>query len=130
MHRIISLVDLRSVPEAREIMEANDAAAWYRLLHDIGFDVNRDIEMEVVAHRPMTSQEVVTCPRWVGHERRDDVWMASEHCTFENKLEVIGIKDLAFQRELVAMGATPNYTAMFIDHIRQSSKKKNNKAGE
>ena len=130
MHRIISLVDLRSVPEAREIMESLDYAAWYRLLHDIGFDVSREIEMEVVAHRPMSSQEVVTCPRWVGHERKDAEWVESIHCTFENKLERIGITDLAFQRELVAMGATPNYTAMFIDHIRQSSKKKNNKAGE
>jgi hypothetical protein len=130
MHRTISLEDLRSVPQAMEVLEGNDMAAFYTMLHDIGFDVNREIEMEVVAHRPMVHQEIVICPRWVGHERKDDEWMKSKSCSFGNKLEKIGTTDLAFQKELVAMGATPNYTAMFIDHIRQSSKKKNNKAGE
>lgn len=137
--RTISMEDIKFVPEAFEILVASSKqtdvekgkTAFMEMLHDIGFDIERGVEMEVVKHRPMVHQKEVECPRWVGHERRDPEWMNSKHCTQENRLEVIGCTDLAFQKELVQMGQMPNFTAMFISHIQGVSKvKQKQKAGE
>lgn len=127
--RTISLEDIRSVPEAHKVLLSGDETLFKELLFSIGFDVERDIEMEVVTHRPMVHQKEITGPRWIGHERRDDEWMKSKHCTQENRLEKVGTTDLAFQRELVAMGSLPNYTAMIISHIKGAEGKQKQKAG-
>lgn len=127
MHRTISLEDIRSVPEAYAVFLSGDEAAFNKMLYDVGFDIERDVDLEVVEHRPMVSTQIVLGPRWVGHERRDEEWMSGPHCTWENRLEKIGTTDLGFQKELVAMGNLPNFTAMIISHISESKPKQ--KAG-
>lgn len=126
-HRTISLEDLRTIPEAMEIFLSDDQERFNQMLFEIGFDIERGVEMEVVLHRPMVHSREVMGPRWIGEERSDAEWMASPHCTLENKLVQIGIKDVAFQRELVAMSTAPNYTAMFVDHIKTEVKSRKKK---
>lgn len=123
-HRTISLEDIRTIPDAMELFKSGDIAAFNAMLYDIGFDLERGVDMEIVLHRPMTSQKEVFGPRWVGHERVDPEWMNSGNASQLNKLERLGIVDPEFQKELVAMSATPNYTAMFIDHLIDNQKPK------
>jgi len=132
-HRAISMEDLRAVPEAYKVFMEGSHQDFMDLLYSIGFDTKKDIEVETVFHRPMVHSREVACPRWIGEERSDPEWMASPYCTLENKLVQIGKKDVTFQKELVEMGTFPNYTAMFVDHIKDNTKtksRKTNKTGE
>lgn len=124
MIRWISIVDLLSFEESKEIVQSGSDKEFKELFFNIGFDITREIEYQMCLHRPMVYMAAQKAPiltiRWVGHERRDKMWMQSEYCSWENKLEELGTRDLAFQKELVAMGQFPNFTSMILEHIRDN----------
>lgn len=125
MFRAISVVDVLSCEEARQILLSQDETAFYTLLNDIGFDLKHEVDYEVCLHRPMVLDKITKTPvetgRWIGTERRDDWWLRSEHCSMENRLEMIGKKDVAFQKELLEMNRRPNFTAMACDYLADNA---------
>lgn len=125
MHRIISVIDLLSCAESKEILKNEDEKAFEQLLFDIGFDINQHIDYQICLHRPMSylaaDKHPVEAGRWIGVERKDSAWLESEHCTYDNKLEIIGTKDLEFQKELVAMSQPPNFTLNICEHLKENS---------
>lgn len=119
--RSISLEDIKTVPEAFAMVVDKRVDDFYITLFDIGFDTEKDIVLEKCVHRPLVHNNEVETYRWVGTERRDAAWMTSEWCTMENRLEVAGMKDPGFQRELIRMSRLPNFTQMIIDHVNGES---------
>lgn len=45
------------------------------LLYSMGLDVKLAYESSVCTHRSEMTHEVVTCERFVGSERRDEIWL-------------------------------------------------------
>lgn len=125
MHRAISIIDLLIFDEVKEILKNGDEKAFEELLFEIGFDINKHIHYQICLHRPMSymaaDKKPIESARWIGEERRDREWMESEYCTYDNKLELIGITDLGFQKELVGMSQPPNFTAMACNHLKENS---------
>lgn len=120
MHRAISVIDLLSFDESKQIIERGNKAEFVVLLHNIGFDIKQPIDYQICFHRAMIDNEIYYSGRWVGSERGDSEWINGEHCTLENKIEKVGTKDLALQDELIKMSSLPNYTAMTIDKMKAS----------
>jgi hypothetical protein len=120
MHRAISVIDLLSFPESRDIVQSGNKAEFVVLLHNIGFDIKQPIDYQICFHRAMIDNDVYYSGRWVGSERGDNEWLKSEYCTLENKIEKVGTKDLALQEELTRISSLPNYTAMTIEKMRVS----------
>lgn len=118
MHRAVSVVDLLSFPESKAILQNNNKGEFVALLYTIGFDIKQPIDYQICNHRALIDGQIYYTGRWVGQERGDDEWLKSVYCTLENRIEKVGVKDLAFQEELNKMSAMPNYTAMTIEKIR------------
>lgn len=123
MERWISVIDLLSFPESKKVVLEGNEEELKELLFNIGMDISEDyLEYQVCLHRPLTyiaaNKNPVYTGRWFSEERRDDVWMESEHCTRQNKLERLGTKDLEFMKELIAMSQYPNYTGDLINHMK------------
>lgn len=118
MHRVVSLFDLIQIEKSREAFINNDMTLWYEILHELGFDINRDILEQKCLHRPLSTNEPFFGIRWIGTERKDEEWLSSPYCTRENKLEVIGIKDLEFQKDLLDMSRYPQWTQRAMEHMK------------
>ena len=120
MHRAISVIDLLSFPESRDIVQSGNKAEFVVLLHNVGFDIKQPIDYQICLHRALIDNEIYYSGRWVGSERGDNEWLRSEYCTLENRIEKVGTKDLALQDELNKMSSMPNYTAMTIEKMKAS----------
>lgn len=116
--RYISVFDLLSVKEAKEIVANDDYTRFYDLLFDIGFDINREIEFQEVYCRSFINHNIICLGRWIGFERVDEEWINSEYCTFENKL--LCREDKSMVMELAKMSNVPNFTGMLIEHIEEN----------
>lgn len=115
--RYISLYDLLSFDESKEIVKNNDFSGFYKLLHDVGFDINSEIEFQDVYCRSMIDHRIICLGRWVGFERSDREWLESEYCTLNNRIMIAGRKDLHLMLEMERMMRTANFTGMIIDHM-------------
>lgn len=119
MQRSISLIDLLSVRESKQVLLDGDGEGFKEMMHNIGFDVRKEVEWQLCLHRPMsylsTDKAPVYGARWVGEERQDPEWVSSEYCSFENKMEIIFKKDRGFHQQLQEMSTLPNFTQMAID---------------
>lgn len=52
------------------------------VLHGLGMDINQSVECQVVEHRNRFGN-LITCPRWVGCERVDELWIKSGYASEE-----------------------------------------------
>ena len=68
MIRWISLYDLMENEEMHEIIKNDDISEFYRVMYDIGFDINHEIDFQLVDCRSMTNPGVITNGRYVGTE--------------------------------------------------------------
>ena len=116
MIRWISLYDLLSFPESSDIVHNSDFIAFYQLMHDIGFDINEEIEYQDLYVRALVDNSI-QLGRFVGIERKDDEWRDGGYCTFENRLEIAGKKDLSLQRELMKMSIESNFTGQLQQYL-------------
>lgn len=121
--RWVSIYDLLEIEESREALLKDDEESLKSQLWTSGFDVDELFELQVCLHRQMFfgDKKPVYGIRFISRERVDQWWVDSEHCTLENKLEIIGTKDLEFQKQLVGMYCPPNFTAMACDHLKENS---------
>lgn len=120
MHRAVSVYDLMQFEKSREVLLNWDESKFLDILFEIGFDLEREIEKQVVNHRPLTTNKEFFGVRWVGEERKDKDWMESDYCTPDNKLEAIGVIDLELQRELLDMARFPQWTQRAMDYMKDS----------
>ena len=59
----------------------DDTRRLKKVLFDLGIDITRPVEIQDnLTHRNRLNQ-VVTCRRYVGHERQDTVWITSGHAS-------------------------------------------------
>lgn len=114
MQRAVSIFDLLIYPESRAIVASEDREQLNQLLFSIGFDISKEIEEEVCWHRPLYTNELVYGIRWAGSERIDQEWLESKWCTFDNRLERIGLKDVELQRDLLKMCTVPSIMEKMI----------------
>lgn len=117
MHRVVSTFDLLSFDESKKVLSEGSEEDLINLLYELGFSKDHEIEIQECAHRPMVTKAVYNGARFFGRERIDDEWLNSEYCTRENKLELIGVKDTSFLKELLEMSKETNFTAMIVSHI-------------
>ena len=118
MHRSISFYDLLLFDQSKQIVMEGKDVELLKLLHDIGFDITKELNYELCYHRPMSTNQVFYGDRIVGAERIDLEWLESEYCTMENRLEIAGMRDLELQRDMIEMMQVGNWTAAFIEYIK------------
>ena len=120
--RSLSFLDLAKVPGAISIMQRNNKKEVDNLLWQYGFDTKTGVEYIDCLHRPLTAEtnEPVKGILVTGYERIDPEWLASEHCSFEAKLEAC--EDYGLRDELLAMNKQSNFTDNIISHIRDNYK--------
>lgn len=117
--RYVSMVDLLSIPEMKEIIMNADKPAFMKAMWDSGFDTVYGLMYQVCWHRPFFSNIPIYTGRFVSEERSDANWVNSEHCSLEKRLEHYGKYDPELQKDLVALSAMPNFTSMFIEHVKR-----------
>lgn len=108
MQRAISVFDLLNWESTREVVLSGDREKLNNLLFELGFDLKEDIVEEECYHRPMHKNELMFGIRWVGRERTDEQWLSDEVCSYDNKLERIGLEDVELQRDLLKMYTVPS----------------------
>lgn len=122
MQREISIYDLLMFERSREAILTDNYGEFYTILHELGFDVNEEIEVQECLHRPLTAlTEIVDTLRWVGWERVDKEWVDSVYCSDENKLRLLGVKDFSFAKQIVEMSRFPDFTQRAMDYLRTGS---------
>ncbi len=86
--RSVSLVDLKkAVPFVRqmtieEILDRNTDSVLQPFLHEMGMNINREIEWQACKHRTFDGEAVLDF-RVVGYERTDPAWLCSKYSTME-----------------------------------------------
>lgn len=100
--RIISESEIATVmKDFNAQWAAENPIQFNKILKDLGFDTNFEIEVqEGLTHRNSFGA-VITCTRWVGSERTDPEWLNSGHASQEAKDKANGSKlleDLYRQR--------------------------------
>ena len=116
--RWVSLYDLLHIPKAKEAALSEDYAALYDLFHELGIDINQEIEWQDVNCRSMIDNSICF-GRWVGEERTDQEWLDSRECTFENRKEQAGKKDIHLRIIMERMSEYPNFTRMAMKHMEE-----------
>lgn len=116
MYRWLSLFDILSIEEMKEIIVNEDYWSFYEALNQAGFDINKDIDFESCYHRRVTG-EVVYGPRLIGEERLDPEWIGSGHASEEAWKASIGKRDVSLLRELEEMSKESNFTGELIAHL-------------
>lgn len=116
--RWVSVFDLLQFERSREAILNDDFTEFYNILYEIGIDIDKEIDVQYVTHRPLSTKTPFTGLRWVGEERRDKEWLESEWCTRENKLELLGAKDVSFLKEIIEMSKLPQFTQRAMDHLK------------
>src|SRR5690606_29211057 len=89
-HRVLSWYNVCQFPDVKAVFDSGDKSSIEKLLYDLGFDTDKDIEKQYCYHRPLGTNQVFLTDRWIGSERKDPAWLNSKHCTQENNLEAIG----------------------------------------
>lgn len=121
--RAISIVDLLSFEESREIVRRGDEDALRELLYNIGFDVEYGWDYQICLHTPHihkgSGKGPVYTMRIVGEERYDEEWLNSEHCSREQRMAHLWLKDRGLVEELERLSHTPNWTGMLIEHLEE-----------
>jgi hypothetical protein len=94
----ISLSDLLMIEDFKKAaIEGNEERVKQHLHHN-GMDTNLPYNLNFVTHRNLRNQ-IVSCERYEGVERRDKAWMNSRACSTEN---IIASSDFA-KSELMQM---------------------------
>ena len=119
--RAISVIDLLSVPEMKEIVMERDVEAFTKAMWDSGFDTQYGLMYQVCWHRTFFDKTPVYTGRFVSEERSDKEWMNSGNASYEKRLEQYGKTDREFQRMLIEMNAYPNFTGIVIDNMEKHS---------
>lgn len=117
MQRSISMFDLFLSEDSKKIIIEGNEDKLNKLLFEIGFDINKEIEYDYCNHRPMSTNVPYLGWRLIGTERTDIEWMKSKYCSKENRFEQIGMKDLSLLKEILEMSKEGNFTQMIIEHI-------------
>ena len=119
MQRAVSVFDLLNHPESKAVVASGDKEQLEQLLFSIGFDISKEIEEEMCWHRPLYTNETMYGTRWIGSERTDQEWLKSEFCTFDNRLERVGLKDVGLQRDLLKMCSVPSIMEKMIASMNE-----------
>ena len=122
--RWISIVDLLSYRESREIVVEEDVESFNKMMHDIGFDMKYGILYQICLHRPMvhkgTDKPPVYTGRFVGEERFDEEWLTSGNASEEQRRNHMWLDDPSFVEELEKLSTYPNFTKMALDRVREN----------
>jgi len=121
VEKAVSLFDLMQFPESKNAVVNNDKAVLEKILHGIGFDVEKGyVITESVKHRASSTNQEVFCPRIEGYERQDEKWLKSGNASED---AVIGYcNDPHLRATLRVIGQRANHTAAVIDNMKKHSK--------
>lgn len=100
MHYSLSLSDLILDKHFVEVYGTNNLTEVKKILFKYGMDVSQPVEEVVRTHRNRQNK-IVTCLRFEGFERIDDVYRHSGYCTTE---AYIFTEDASLARELCGVG--------------------------
>jgi len=80
----VSLSEIQTVaPFVTEEFIEENPDVFQKMLYDLGMDVfNYPTERQDVTHRNRFGN-LITCPRWVGNERVDQLWVESPYASVE-----------------------------------------------
>jgi len=119
MQRSISIYDLMEIPEAAEVIRNGDSEGFKKILHYLGFDVEKEVTESEYYHRPMfTGTEVKFGKLFHAHERQDDEWVKSKACSLDNRIKLISETDDELADELIKMSEYPNFSDLTERHLR------------
>lgn len=92
------------------LADSNYEASWlntnkdklFDMLHNLGLDINRDLEYQDITQHRNRLNQVVTCGRYSGLERTDTEWINSGYASRAAKIAASGCKLLGSElnREL------------------------------
>jgi hypothetical protein len=71
------------IPNYQFDMEETNSSEFKELLFSLGIDVSKQIERQDGLQHRNRLNEIVTCSRYVGHERQDVEWINSGHASQE-----------------------------------------------
>ncbi len=118
--RNISVYDLMFYPESKQAILNSDKKALDKILFDLGMDIKIGYELREFSHRPLKKNDNLGwyggC--FVGFERQDYSWTQSEHCSWENRIELSGSE---MRDELLRLGRQGSSEKAFVN---ESSAKK------
>lgn len=72
----ISMSDVLKHPWFKELSEKPEGLK--ALLYSMGMDVKLAYESSICTHRSEMTHEIVTCERFVGNERQDEIWNSTK----------------------------------------------------
>ncbi len=78
-YQIVSMSDLVRHPLFEDTCDKEGAID--ALLYSMGIDIKEDYEVTVCTHRSELTNEVHTCDRYVGEERKDEAWLEIKRLT-------------------------------------------------
>lgn len=118
--RHISLIDLMSFEESREIVTEGDTDSFLSLMYSIGFDTEFGISSRECYHIPLTLLEkenkMVWSVRFEGRERSDPQWIGSGYASEYLEDHLLIKKDRHLFIELCRMSQYPNWSGMLMDY--------------
>lgn len=121
--RHISLVDLMSFEESREIIVNQDLRRFQSLMFNIGFDTGFGISRRECYHIPLTNlnkeNKVVWSVRFEGRERCDEKWLNSGYASEYLRDHMVMLRDRQLFVELCRMSQYPNWSGMLLDKKEQ-----------
>ena len=101
----ISFHILMQYPPFKQAVEDDNREEFESILCEAGIDVSAGYEVVSCEHRPYNDKPFIfNGPLVAGTERRDEEWMQSELCSWENKRT--SVKDPELRAELSTMGKT------------------------
>ena len=115
--RWVSLYDLVSIPEIKEVILNDDLGTFYEILWEAGFDINKEIEYDPSYCRSMIDHKVICFGRFVASERDDDEWRDSGNMTLETRMRIAGRKDATLLKEMEALSRESNFTGDLCDSL-------------
>lgn len=122
--RYVSLIDLLSFPESKEVVLSEDIDKLENLLYSLGLEVySYGYTYQVCWHRPLISMRVDNNPvysgRWVSEERNDKEWVNSLYCSEEKRMEVLYLKDKELVKDIESMRVYPNPTLDIMNNLEE-----------
>lgn len=119
MQRAVSIFDLLHWESTKQIVHSGNELAFKALMFNLGFDITQEIVEEECYHRPLHTNKTMFGIRWVGRERTDEKWLSSKECTYDNKLERIGLVDVELQKDLLKMSTVPSIMEKMIAQMSE-----------
>lgn len=116
MVKWMAVWDMLTIPEVKDILLSDDMAEIYKLLHDVGFNIDREISVDSCYHR-LVNKQIVFGPRFVGSERFDKEWLESGYASEDVWKKEIGKRDVSLLKEIEILGKTSNFTGQIMDHL-------------